>query len=205
MASVYETSGTFTIERLRTENPSYLQGSVRPGGLDPVPIAVCRGPRVTSSSAPGDSERWVVALTVPAAPEVAWVVISGDYFVGFDSGSEMGNSFLAMFGTIDDGADTRGPILGPGDNIGNAVFASAGEFERVDTEGVPRTNAIWVPLDPQATKNGWTPILSVAVGATAPSGADDMRADLGQVILLGYPVNAWGTSALWANLAFRGS
>jgi hypothetical protein len=203
MASVFETSGTFKIQRLRTENPSFLSGAIATGGPLPVPVAVATGPQVISGAAPGNDELWLVAVTVPAAPEVVWVQVSSDYFVWADTGNLLQNSYLYTFGDITDGGNTRGPVAGIGDSMAYSLAADPGvtaKWAYPYPPSVPRAPGQWV-----LTADGWTMVVSTKVGSAAPTGANDMRLDLSQVILIGYPVNAWGTSAIWTQTGSRGS
>ncbi len=209
MANIFETDGAFTITRLRTDDTAYLQGAVRPLGFAANPIALAEGPVVTGPTvAPGNAESWTLAVTMPAAPEVVWVVVEGNIKMGQNpaTGSLVADMWLFMFGDLTDGAALRGPIFGPGVDIAQAInVASAGGFVRsiqLSTNNVPRS--VWIPLDPDQTSAGWTPLFHTRMGATAVA-PNELLVDLSHVRMVGYPVNLWGTGALWDGTRLRGS
>ncbi len=206
MASVFELLGDFTVTRLRSRDVSYLRGAVRPVGDAPIPIALARGPQVTGpGSATTGGATWSVGVTIAPNPDVAWVLISGEYNIKRAAGPSIPlQSYLFTFGDITDIDNTRGPILGMGEPLGSSLAGTGGSFAAIDLPVTPRNQQLWVPLDPVVTAGGWTPVISVLLGATPP-GVDDFQIDMSQVLLVGYPVNAWNTGALWAGTAFRGS
>lgn len=207
MASVLENIGTFTIERLRMDDAAQLQAAVRPAGQLPQPLAIARGPVIVGPlSAVGDSEQWVVGLAVPAAPDIAWVMVRADFIVKEDAAvaSQIPNVALFPIGGITSSALLQGPAFGTDTMLHRNTVASAGTFVFASNPPTDAGKGIWLPLDPDDTASGWFVLFTMRMGTTAP-GTSDVEVDFRGVTFLGYPTNVWGTSMLWQNLAFRGS
>ncbi len=210
MAGVFEQAGTFTITRLRTVDAAYLQGAIQPAGPLPLPIAMARGPAAIlgPGSTITDNEGWGVEVAIPAAPDVVWVIINAEVVISMDqsTGTLLVNSYLFAFGTVAGKDNMTGPVFGPGTLSGVHITTGTGAvFDSYLQPLVPAVTAgLWHPLDPDRTANGSSMYNVVRVGSTAP-GVDDLRLDLSQVLLLGYPTNIWNTAALWDGTRTRGS
>jgi len=214
MADVFETIGDFVITRLRSEDVPYLAGAVSSEAGGSIPVAIARGPVFDGpGSAVGVGDSWGVAVTMAPTPDVIWVIIEAQVDVLLEA--LIGNvaaMALITFGNIAQTDETRGPIFdlapttrvvpGVGTNFGSVAYSSAAA-----------ARSLWMPLDPiprtqpknyPGTVEGWTMVLAVVNGAVALA-QDDVRVDMTRVVLLGYPVNAWNTGALWEATAFRGS
>jgi len=214
VADVSDTIGEFAVTRLRSEDTPYLQGAIDSLGPAAIPTVIARGPVFDGpSGAVGAVDWWRVAVTMPAVPEVIWVMIRTQIFLLLDAGISAPARFgLLTFGNITEVDEARGPFF----NFGGTTIFEPGAgtnwlqlLAGAATEGDQR----WIPLDPlprtgpnyTGTVNGWTMILSIRAGTPNGPAQDDIRVDMTQVILLGYPVNAWNTGTLWAGTAFRGS
>lgn len=205
MANVFENIGIFTIERLRTVDAAYLAGAIKPLGGPPSPIAIARGPRsiVGPLSAITAGAMWGVRVAMPAVPEVVWVVVNGDVTVQAGGAGLVAALNVATFGAETTPDPTHGPFFG-GNLVDVISQGGAGTFDRYDLI-VPATNrGIWAPLDPNETSAGWNVEVSVLIGATEP-GTSEFSIDLSRFVLIGYPVNAWGSAALWDGVRVRGS
>lgn len=207
MADIFEDRGIFTITRLRAENVAFLSGAVSSSGPLPSPIALARGPLLIGPSTNPDADSRIgFGVTVPAAADVAWVLISANFFVlrGGVASSALTGIFLSTFGDILDIDNTRGPVFAQGALLAG-VPGAAGDFHTMQVATDPnQLKQLWVPLDPASTTGGWTMLLELLVGATAPL-ADEIQVDMSQVLLVGYPANAWNTGALWNGVTYRGS
>ncbi len=206
MANVFENIGTFDLTRLRSQDVPYLSGAVSSRGEKPIPVALARGPQVLGpGSAVGISEWWSVGVAIPATPEVAWVMVNGDYTMKSTALIPIPNrSFLFAFGDVANVDNFRGPVLGIGTEVATAVADSGGDFTTINVPEKPRPKSLWIPLDPADTSAGWTVVITTLMGATATA-ADDISIDMSQVLFLGYPVNAWNNGDLWSGAAYRGS
>ncbi len=207
MAAVTELVGDFNITRLRTTDPTFLSGAVVGLVELPPPLVVAVGPQVIGpvAGAVGSSERWVVGVAGAAHPDVVWVCVSAQWSLLRVDASLVARSHLFMIGDIVDIDNTRTPVFGNGTLVASSPGASGGTFSSIDTpaDGAA-VKSLWIPIDPALTRDGWTTVLDTLMGSTGP-GQLDIQLDLSQVVLLGYPINAWGTGALWAPTANRGS
>lgn len=211
MADVREnaTSGMLT-QRLRTLDPSYLRGAIRPSGAMPEPIAIATGPNGMvgpAAGAVGGNEAWSLSVTVGSMPDVCWVLVRADYQVNKTAGASSPiASYIWPYGSLTDGAAVRPPVLGLGLNLDAVEVASGGTYV---TQVIPPTTdgsgrSLWIPFDPELTKDGF----DIIVHHTAAAGGlavDSLSLNLDGIIFIGYPSNVWGTSALWAPQADRGS
>lgn len=208
MASIFETSGDFIITRLRTEDPTYLSGAISSAIALPPPLALARGPKILGPIGTVTATQWWVnAVTLAALPDVVWVLLTDEISIAVEAGDSFFTSvFLTVFGDVDNSDEYSNPILGPGSTlVGISVGDQTGEaFAVVGVPATPRPRQLWIPLDPENTKDGWTMLVSAFAGATPPA-AGDARIDMSGVTLVGYPSNAWNTGALWAPVSSRGS
>ncbi len=203
MAPLHETKGDFGLQRLRSSDTSYLRGATQALGGDPEPIVVATGPAsVTNTSAVGASEVWGLGVTMPAVPEVVWVLVSARPTVQSNAVFSPVNLFFLTQADVTDTDLIAGPYLAQLGATATFTPGAAGTHNIVGpTLGA---DSLWVPVDPAATSNGWTPGISATAGTTGP-GIAAWRADMRQVIFLGYPVNYWDTGKIWGNMARRGS
>jgi len=208
MASIFENLGDFQITRLRAQNTAYLSGAVASIEPLPAPVALARGPDdiLGPKTAVTVGATWAVGVTMPAVPEVIWVLIR----VGFTVKKVAGinphvEGYVFVFGDVTDIDNFHGPVLGHGQQISTTAPAAAGTFTSIDVADPAPGTQVWVPLDPADTSAGWTVVIAMEQGAVTPPGIDDLRIDASEILLLGYPTNAWNTGALWAQTAYRGS
>lgn len=205
MADSFETNGTWTIERLRGTDTSYLDGSGRPNAAAQ-PIAIATGPRIQNTGAVGASDRWNAGQTVAANAEILWVVVSDGLAPATAATATcgIGRATWWPIGDVTDGDAFRGPVLGIG-SLTQERVASGGTFiwQAAGTPAIyPR--GLWIPLDPDLTKSGFTTVTCVQVTAAAAA-AGDVNLDMSGCKMIGFPVNFWGTGQLWAPNGFRGS
>ncbi len=220
MANIFDSVGTFTIERLRSRDITYAAGAVASPGYDSLPIAIARGPVVLGPSAIGlaNNQTWAVGVSIPAAPEVAWVIVNTSYHFKLVPGiTRPAASYLVAFTDLADPSNDKGPILSPlggttdTSNVGVQELAtvipgaSGGTFNTIITSNIPFTSK-WIPLDPEDTKDGWQLGITYLAGAAGTHPAvDEAELDMRGIELIGYPVNAWATGQLWGLTGMRGS
>ncbi len=210
MANIFQTLGRFTVARLRSTDTTYLSGAVK-SSFPFLPVAIATGPIITGPVSTGlvDGETWGVAVPVPSTPDVMWVVAYTGYNMKLEAAvSKPSSSFLVAFMDVADQDNLKGPILG-GMGLAPVQFvpgAAGGTFTTIIASNTPslKSTALWVPLDPDDTSAGWNFGVTFEAGTTGP-GVDDIEIDLRGVVLVGYPVNAWNTGALWAAVGARGS
>jgi hypothetical protein len=208
MASQYSTTGTFTIQRLRTGDTSFLAGAIDSPGPVPLPSAIATGPLIVG---PGTgflaAERWTVAVTMPAAPELAWVILRTEMALA-NAGASAPTISLHMctFGDIADQDNSRGPYFGTSSVATEVSGTPAGTYSQTKVadpaDGASRS--LFLPLDTSLTGDGWTPTFT-GVSDTGGVNANQWRWDLRNVQLLGYPANLWNTGSLWAWATSRGT
>lgn len=207
MADVLEEVGSFSVQRLRTTDTSFLQGAVRPE-LGTPPIAIATGPLVAGPVAGivGAGEFWVVGVSVPAARDVMWIATDLNFTIAVDTAtsSQPASAYIAAIGDIADSDAVRGPIVGSS-NLTNFNPGTGGTFDRVAADDDKTYPSIWAPLDPTSTVGGFTMIVSVLANAGTAIAVGEHRIDLTRVRLVGYPVNLWNTGVLWASTNARGS
>lgn len=212
MANVFENVGAFTVQRLRGQDAAYLRGANRPGGITPDPVAVALGPQAVRGPAAGNvgaGEYWGVGVSVPAAADVAWVLVGAGYHMRYTSAAGANQkSYLLPYGDVSSVEDTRGPVFGYGTNLGVVVGGSGTTYVNLSLPDEPKGPSsglgLWFPMDPELTSAGWTVVVLNQVNA-AGLAQNLMEIDMSGVRLLGFPVNLWSTGPLWAPVALRGS
>jgi hypothetical protein len=209
MASVYETVGSFTVTRLRGVDASYLSGAVRPTGVLPDPIAVATGPNDLAGPVAGGlltGETWAVGVSIGAYPDIAWVLVCPNYiFKRKDTATGIVSNYFFPIGSPTSSGAYQGAPRGVGNNIESLEIANAGTYQHADVpkDVVGTSSGCWLPIDPAQTTSGFQACFNTLVQATHQ--ALDFALDLRQLTYLGFPVNLWGTGALWRPTAFRGA
>lgn len=209
MANAYDSgAGSFEMTRLRTADASFLAGVDRPRSL-PDPIAIATGPFITGpqANAVGASEWWVAGASMVVSPDICWVMVQAQVHLRKEPGTnEPEGIYLAPRGSVTNGAYLEGPILGPGPNINAFTGASGGTApEMAGYAGQSGSMGMWLPLDPAWTAYAFEVIASIYTNAAGGFAQNGVKLDMRQVKLIGYPANVWGTGALHAVAAYRGS
>lgn len=199
MANVFEQLGDFTVTRLRAPGAAYLSGAVQGIGPTPYPIAIAVGPAaVALGNTVGNDQIWGLGVAMPPAADIVWVLTAANPNLLFATSSLPALLVFAAITDIADNANVRGPIF-----VNEAPVAwGLGAADQLT--GIHGGDNLWMPLDPAATTLGFDVGFQATAGAAGPT-AGEYVADLSQVIFIGYPVNFWGTGALWAKRADRGS
>ncbi len=204
MASYYQlsTATPFIVQSLRSERASYLSGAYTAAGPPPLPIAVATGSAsVILDNVVTAAAVWGVACQVPARPEIMWVLTNLDCSIKAASGIALPDRLAAF--TFADATNmdlVRGPVKGAG-VVGYTPGAVTGDWSAITgpLAGDLSASRLWEPLDPDLTKDGFTPMVAARNGASSLV-AGDLEADFSQIRFVGYPVNYWGTAHLWASV-----
>ena len=204
MADVYESNGSWTIERLRGTDSSFLDGAGRPAA-PAQPIAIATGPKIQNIGTVGASNFWITTQSIAKNDEILWVVVADGLVGGGRASAGIDQISWWPIGDHSDGDAIYGPTLGPSQVIGN-LAASGGNF-RSQYAGDPANNprGTWIPLNPELTDGGFSSLVALTANAGGSAAAGDLQVDMTGCKMIGFPVNFWNTGQLWAPNAFRGS
>ena len=205
MANQFQAGDSWTVTRLRGPDASYFTGAVRAARPLPPPVALATGPNAqVNAGAVGANEYWVLDTSLPAV-DVCWVVVQAHPLVLSDGGSDA-PAQVYWYPQANNAIGTAAtpPALGPGANLSAHTLASAGTYTIGIGADDPRGPSLWMPLDPDNTISGVATSLVVQAGASG-IGVSDFRCNLTSCRMIGYPVTAWASGALWEPLADRGS
>lgn len=210
MANVFGTAstGNMQIRRLRSPDASYLVGATLPV-LGSYPIAACFGTTVESNTvAVPAGDWWVKDYPIPAAPDIVWAMVRAQIVLQSDGTPGVPQSMhLFARGAYADDAAARAPVWG---NLAwsEVLVANAGSYPYRVVASYPDAhnpaNTYWCPLDPALTKDGWNLTLSIHADGTTGAAIGEWATDPRDWLLLGYPVNLWGTGPMWAPMTQRG-
>jgi len=209
MANVFDSNDdVFVVSPLRTQDAAYAAGAVRGNvGRPPQPIAFARGPLEVGgpSGAVGAGEQWCVGYTMPARPDLVWVLVQADPLVRWgDTANEVVGVYYRPIGDPASHSVTRAPVYGPGSNI-TVLYCASASFLYAAAADVPGPASVWCPLDPNLTVDGFQGVMHVVANGAAGIAANGLRCKLDHVRYLGYPINAWSTGDLASHYQTRGS
>lgn len=196
---------SFEVKRLRSLDASYLDGASRPS-TEPEPSLRALGPLVQGpvAGAVGASEYWAFSVSIPAIPDVCWVCVSDYAVIHSVSGQGSAVRMLVVPFSLDIGGAITLPFLygGPGELSTSTNSSNVPELVGMPTS--PRPRGLWIPLDPELTKDGF--VCRVIIKAHSTGLAQNQHSvALHGVRYIGYPVNAWGTGWLHDQARLRGS
>lgn len=200
MASQFEAGDAWTVRRLRSNELGWAHGI----NQLPSPVALATGPNdQANAGAVGAGEYWVLDTTLPKT-DLCWVVVQGHPLFQDSNVTAPVQIYWYPQGNNSIGQALTGPAFGPGENLAWMTVASGGTHTTATVADVPRTDSVWLPLDPENTLAGVATTLIVKAGAAGPA-AGNWRANLTGCRMLGFPTSAWYTGALWEPLVARGS